>query len=391
MNKRTLICTLIALLMFASCHEKQVDSTEIIEIDVMKASRVKMKDIFSKIELIPLETSENSLIEESRSTIGFNKVNDRYYIGDRKQKNVIVFGANGKHLYSSNQRLGRGPEEFPELYRYLVRDDNGNIIIYAGFMSKLFEYDIDGNFIDKYNVPKLYTTNKMMAISKDTIAFYCSTPRKNDNSIVQNALVFYSLRGEKIIKKIDSIYQDGMAAQTNRNCFQRFNDSISFNHNFPSNEIYRIDPNSLEVTCKYRLDFGEYNWNSDKGKKIGVNIISKYIRENCKNMVMVGTKLENSEYLIVMYSFKGQSNVLFYNKKSKRIAIKENPVRTKELLLRLDYIDEEYIYGLCTPKGVRNLISPDLLDDSLLAVLDSIKMSDNPIVVKYKFKKTFLK
>lgn len=66
-------------------------------------------DLFEKIELIPLETQDSSLVGRLKKII---TVKDKYYITVDEKHIVTIFDNNGKYISNSSKMYGNGPGEY---------------------------------------------------------------------------------------------------------------------------------------------------------------------------------------------------------------------------------------------------------------------------------------
>ncbi|MCK9304653.1 MAG: 6-bladed beta-propeller [Bacteroidales bacterium] len=120
-----------------------------LEANIGKGNIVDLSSIVSKIEYIPLETSETSLVDDVYE-IYFE--NEMFYLGNRNMvKGCQVFDIRGNHL-SFFDRTGRGPEEYPRANHADVLPGTGNIVI-MGSATDVKVYDPYGKFLNKFQIP----------------------------------------------------------------------------------------------------------------------------------------------------------------------------------------------------------------------------------------------
>ena len=108
--KTILFISTITLLL--SCSNSQ-NSNSTISIDLDASKSISINNIFSKMEIIPLETNEKSIIQNIDKIIEYQSF---IYILDRRQKAVLIFDSHGKFISKINT-IGRAPDEF-----YLLED-----------------------------------------------------------------------------------------------------------------------------------------------------------------------------------------------------------------------------------------------------------------------------
>ena len=113
-------------------------------------------DLFTSLELIPLETKDNCLIAENpiilandrlifiASSIGTNFISQR--------KNIHVFNYTVKFLNQIGS-IGQGPGEFYGVQDLFLNHEQQTFFV-AGLF-KIFEYEFTGKFIGSFPIPSL--------------------------------------------------------------------------------------------------------------------------------------------------------------------------------------------------------------------------------------------
>ena len=96
--KTILFISTITLLL--SCSNSQ-NSNSTISIDLDASKSISINNIFSKMEIIPLETNEKSIIQNIDKIIEYQSF---IYILDRRQKAVLIFDSHGKFISKINTK-----------------------------------------------------------------------------------------------------------------------------------------------------------------------------------------------------------------------------------------------------------------------------------------------
>ena len=104
--------------------------------------------LFDGVEVIPLETNNQSLIGEL-TRIEF--VNHVFYILDCRTQSLLAFSQQGKFLWKINTP-GRGPEEYNRVIDMDIDSENQITNLYANYPQKLMQYDLKGKFIKEYTI-----------------------------------------------------------------------------------------------------------------------------------------------------------------------------------------------------------------------------------------------
>ena len=96
---------------FLSCtgwKDKKNMESDIITVNLDERDEISTKDLFSEIQLIPLETTPESLI---RNITQIKFFEDRYYIHDYSRSQIFVFDREGHFQFALNEK-GNGPGEY---------------------------------------------------------------------------------------------------------------------------------------------------------------------------------------------------------------------------------------------------------------------------------------
>ena len=104
--------------------------------------KVYFSDLFSTIEVIPLETKRECLV---RSTFFSPVVTDSFII--MGGENIYVFDISGKFLNQIGQ-VGRGPGEYIYSNRFFLKHEQSNLYVEDSF--NVLEYEINGKFINSF-------------------------------------------------------------------------------------------------------------------------------------------------------------------------------------------------------------------------------------------------
>ena len=119
------------------------DTDSILKIDLLsntEAQVTKLSEIAERIEYIPLQTMESSLI--GPFILKILNVEKRIYIENSGlDGEILCFDLDGKFLYKLQNR-GRGPEEYTFISDFDVSSDNKFLTIMSGSSSKLLTYGI---------------------------------------------------------------------------------------------------------------------------------------------------------------------------------------------------------------------------------------------------------
>lgn len=142
-----LIITIIACV--SSCNIKPIDNFKCITLKVnLKGDTVKFGDLFSKMEIIPLETLDSCLI------MNIEKIelhNNQLFIFDNLRPALYVFDKKGKYIKQIGKK-GEGPDEFQVITDVFI-DKTRNVILFLSHFGSVLIYDIEGNYIGREMLP----------------------------------------------------------------------------------------------------------------------------------------------------------------------------------------------------------------------------------------------
>jgi len=372
--KRKIIPLIFLSIFLYGCTTKQKDEMNTIRVDLEHKQKVSIFDIFSKIDIIPLETNDLSLIKFIRKLVVYH---DNIYILDDLSK-ILVFSHDGKFLYQINNK-GMGPEEYIDISDFDVTNDSLSVLSAVG--NKMFIYDTDGHFIRRFYLPQINRAyNSFKFINNDTIAFWTFD--------YENRLKIYS-------KSSNRIFKEGIPEKNN--IYGNLNIKMfpygTFIPSVNDNRVFKITPQS-EIVEAYRWDFGKLNNTPEmieNAPKINSQdkikeYIDKIISSKVINYVFSSAG-GNSQYNYTKISRKDKLICIFYNKLSKKTYVFEKT--TEKLKIYPLFWTDSYMIGFIPDKvSVINDIIPDIiLSKENIKIKNKLSKFDNPVLVKYYFKK----
>lgn len=361
----------------SSCNNSSniVDS-KILSVDISNIKEVSFFELFSKIELIPLETTDKSLIKDIEKIVFFD---NKYFILDYRNAEILVFNLSGKYLHKISEKVN-GPNQYFNIGDFYIDELNKTINILAPVNKSMYEYDISGNFITKYKLPDINGSyNKVNIINKDTLAFWTFD--------YDNRMKFYSKDKDLIISET---FQE---AENILNNFSFVFPYKTYIARSSSNSIYNITKDA-EVVEDYKWDFGIYN-NS-------INQINKFEQLTSNDIHQYAPKILNSENINIILTLHGASSQYYYTqlwRKNKRINVfynkddRNNSYVFDKTIEGAEFYPilwhDDYVIGLYSNDfgTIDNTIPDSILDNENRLVKENISDFDNPILIKYYFKR----
>lgn len=348
-----------------------------IQIDIDKKDDLSFYDIFSKMEIFPLETVEAALIKR----VGEFAIHDgKYYILDKDLNCIFTFDLEGEFLGQINKQ-GSGPGEYTELYDFGFNRFSGNLELLSP-MSGIHVYDSLATVYKHHiNLPSsVRAAHYFVNYSSDQYVFF-SDPKKGTK------MVFYNPKQDKIVHETYDV-PDYLLTNTlyghSHNPFYLYNDTLHFVQGC-NGDVFVLENGKLRL--KYRWDFGEYNFNlSDLPPNKDLRYYMEYHRTTGINFASIFIKYgENSQYYITQFYLRSKIYHLFYNKKTKSPFLFNS---FKEVGFSCPRItNESAAYSYITPDLLDKFVNPDLLDAENRKRYESIAHDSNPVIIKYTFKK----
>lgn len=378
MNAKTLLTTFLSLciLFFNSCANKIDDKEEnTLYVDLENAGNVSLWDIFSHIELIPLETTNESLIKDINKLILYD---DIYYLLDYRNSTILMFDSSGNFLYKINDK-GDGPQEYLDISDFEINKENNMLSVLAPVNNSMYEYDLKGNFTNKYKLPDIRGAYKsFFSLNNDTVVFFTFD--------YDNRIKLYSKSENRIVKELLP-ETDNMLDKFSQTEFPYAN----YLHRASSNKLLKIENNG-DIVDGYTWDFGKLNNTEGQIEYIAAlpgNDLHKYIHQfmdtEIVNQIMI-LQAGNSKYLFTQLWRKGKHVSVFHDKKNSKSHVFEKTIENATFH-PLSWNNQYVIGYYCNEWGEKEGTLPDaILDDKNIKIRDEWDEEDNPILIKYYFK-----
>ncbi len=345
--------------------------SNIITVNLERRDKIFTKELLSDIQLIPLETTPESLI---RGITQIKFFENRYYIHDYRRSQIFVFDKEGYFLFTLNEK-GNGPGQYLNLSDFAIDTVRRNLVVLCAVNNALFFYDLKGKFIEKKRLPDIVGAYSSLQFqNKDTVALFTYD--------YNNRLKFYSLSKDKIIGEYFH--------EEKKDIFCK--DVFPFPHTLCralTNTIYSLSGATL--TELYRWDFGYLNNDIEKlefpsGRNQQEKIqYAKDVYSSKSVNYVIESHGQNSKYRYAMVVRKNKYIQLFYDRKKQDLLQFE---RTQEgLQLHPAYFGEDFI--LCTPEGglpLDDIFPEKLRNEGQRRIIHSHSEEENPVLIKYVFK-----
>ncbi|TKG94556.1 6-bladed beta-propeller [Puteibacter caeruleilacunae] len=387
---KTLTYTLMLLLVIACVKQEQqiADNVGTIQFK-FDGKNPAYDEVFSKTEVIPLETNEDCLI----NTINQMEVWDgKFFILDWKQNTLLVYSDQGKYLNKIGS-IGRGPGEYIRPRYFFIDKEKKLVNIFDAPMKKLMCFRQTGELINEIHLDHYLST-----VGKTAKGYwgFCSNVTNVDVDNEASKYVkfmTFNEKGdvEKYVKGgkcIDQIcYSNGYATNATK-------EGVSFVEPFARN-IYSMKDGA--ITVKYKIDYS--------GRFPSSNIL-RQIEDMNRPLSARELKLERlfttqfssmfvqfyeNENWILLFSMLNSTS-LFYNKTTRKTH------EISKYIASADYWDtyiatgcclsDNSVYGYANSNNIKWLLEnggkiSDKRKKNLKKLFDSMSVDDNPVIVKY--------
>ena len=382
MERKIFILIVIGIVLMSTCKGMKTEDRNInvIEIDLDKSKKISFTEWFDSIQIVPLETNDQSLIGNIDKAI-FN--DDLIYIFDWKLKSVLIFDNNGKFIKNTSHLRGQGPNEYIHIEQFDIDDLTGNLLI-LNPPSILLIYDADLELTNKYDMSNnLWPVMGFKFISNDIILFQNSN--RDDDELIN----VFSIKENKVIKKICPIVNGGDAKRmvvTKHNFFYKSNNQLCFIAKFSHNQVFVFDSLKIDFTPKIEFKVKQNQFHTANLLKNQDDSHYRNIRHSDNYSFIIDiNETERCYFSSILY----RKNLYFnkYDKETgKNQVVKSQFLEGGTLNLPLA-IDNNIFYYITEASYISFFLQDFFLEDKYRKIIENISEDDNPYIIKYFIKK----
>jgi len=366
------------IILFISCDSSSNENKglkiiylEDICVQEEKGEVIILEDFFSKVQVIPLETSDDVLVDKIYKIYLYN---DLIYVFENYR--IAVFDLKGKYIKIIG-RKGQGPGEYPDLRSATACFYRDYIFVNVPTINSILSYDLNsGEFIRSFQSPR--RLGQIKKIDDNIFAGYLPNNRGDEPNRIyffnREGSVVDSIKNNQVIDKINFSIHVGGSEEP----FYFCNNSVGFKEAL-SDTLYVITPD-LDLEPYYRIDMGKYTRTQEM------------IYSNPQEMfsVMKATKsinfyYENSRY-VIMRIFGNRFSMILMDKETgelKNVRFQYNEEMSTEFIkekLYSSYPGSDYLIRDGTPFFMPSYVSED--GKTFIRTEDSAVDEDaNPIIV----------
>ena len=369
--KKTILIGALALALGA-CSKEVKENSNVIQVDIENAQPMNLADFVESIKLVPLETTDESLIKQIRRMV---MQDGKVYIQNDLQ-NVLVFDENGKFLLSTAKRLGQGPEDYFMMTSMDITDD-GLISIYEGL--RIREYDMDLKLVNSYfpqmpdSIRNSQEMRKHIKLDDDTYLFrdyqYTSLYSASKDSVLSIKHEYY--------------HPYSHTGNVNSLRFLKHQGGIYFSPTFICDTLYRVNQQTRCMEPVVIYDAGDTDVNLDDiAKDMPAQYYFEFMFHTDKPFLCDKIHLANADICFWTNIKKGEYGVTYRNRKGDVTTYKNG----EETLPTPHTAYEGKLVYASMPDDVEKHIIPKLVDAESLKRIKDLKEDDNQVLVIYTLK-----
>ena len=367
--KKTILIGALALALSA-CSEQLKENSNVIQVDIENAQPMNLADFVESIQLVPLETTDESLIKRiERMVIQDGKV----YI-QNDWLDVLVFDTNGKFLLSTAKRFGQGPEDY-QMLRSMDITDDGLISLYTGFLIR--EYDMDLNLVNSYfpqlpdSIHNAQEMRKHIKLDKDTYLF-------RDYQYTS----YYSVSKDSVFGIKHEHYHPKSCAIVNNLRLLEHEGEIYFSPSYICDTLYRVN------TAEHRMEpiiafHSEEDINLDEMPDgMTFQYYVEYMMNTEKMFMLDKVHLPHADFCF-MANVKDKKGGVVYRDKHGKVKVYYH--KDTQTLPVPNTVYENKLVFAAMPEHIEKM-DMTLVDAESLERIKDLKEDDNQVLVIYTLK-----
>lgn len=381
------LCCLILVSCFSGKQEKQetTESGEVLSYDNALPLNRKYSDIFSRVEIVPLDTVDNFLISDIRQ---FRYVLNRIFVLSKEE--LLIFDRQGKGLARIN-RYGQGREEYLSVRGFDVSEKDSTICLLT-YPQRLMYFSLDGTFLHEHKIEVKGT--EMAILPDESYAVFTDNLSLSEDGDI-SLLDIFNRNGKmrSFIEGYENLGNRMLPSFQQKRTFTHIqeNDGVLFFHPL-SNRIWSVS--SIDsVRVKYTIDFGDNNPPVDAPEKVHQDVMLSDVVTKHWSVWGFNGCWENERYLYIQTFVDKKLRDILFDKKEKQLYkgwMKDDLLRCQKKPVEAT---DEYLVGFISTEdliGLENYLKskPDgeILPEQEKQMIDWAEEAGNPLVCFYYFK-----
>ena len=336
-----------------------------------KNDSISIDDVFSKIEVIPLETADECLMS------GVDKICDEggfIYILDKRMYNILKFDATGAFIHKLNKK-GVGPDCYSDIEDFFVDPSNLNISTLSAY-GKYNIYDDKDSLIYSNRI-RYQAVHYFFPINSDLLALssLCKDGR----------LLIYSLKKNRILQDF-KMSEEFLLCKTPyksiQSPFRKVEGRLLFLSSIEKRIYEVMQDGKLKIESQFSFGKDDY----DARKLPADEEIPYYSNENkgLKKIYCLSDYAETDNWIMLHYPYDYGFNTLFINKENKKQRYLFNK-RNNVLIYYPFFVNRECLYSIVSLSDLKRIVKREWLSNATWEYLDSLPIDSNPLIIKYSF------
>ena len=348
------------------------DSLRTIHIPISSNSTASFFDLFTKVEIIPLD--DDCLVSNGiySAPAYWTKDDECFYILDDPKYNIVVFDQKGSFVANYPKR-GNGHGEYTLAYG-IYTNESSDVLSVLDPRGKIYHYSIKDSlrFINTTNLSGTLAAHGLFLSPQDTIVLSFTD---DEHLKLYNAGQITNLDAPSSFRLSDHYF----APQP----FFCNRDSI-FCYDGETGTIFSIETDSPLVKPVYSWDFGRHTFSIKDRSFNTPKEFRKYIESGANDTVFPFLNMlyiDDTIYADVV--FHNKQHTLVYNTdtgKNYFFSEMKEGVRFKT-----SFSHKDTLFTLIEPQNLQEFINEEILDDENKQIMSRLLASEqsNPIVLKY--------
>lgn len=388
---KRIIYFIVLASLFVACvrshREKKTGKMEVVPVNMNRTSTTN--NIIDKIEMIPLETTDQSLIDGVRK-IMYAEEEGLFLVVDKR--NVIsIFTDAGEFYANSESLMGDAPQQYNSIVdvSYCKRKKSIEIMTINGEI-KSYDLTLTFNGYKKITIEG-YIPSQFMALDSSV---YVTSPTINQNE----NLFFVDTKSQDLW---EAYYDNSIANITmDVNAFYNIGDRYFFVPKGINYYFYEIDKKKKDIYPFIYLDFlgdiidvdklpGDVNFGKYDSEKRNMINYFKEMKKRDDYLVESGyylpiIKFFNEKYVYIHAIKKRKPYNYIYNRTTKETFVQQGnvPVSMRFCL----GINDNVLYTYINPYKIEKYYDADLITTESKERIAKVQEEDNIIIVKYHLK-----
>lgn len=355
-----------------------------------ESSAFFVSDVVESVRYVPLETTKESLISYIEKVVPYK---DYILVLDVFGKGFLAFDSKGRFRHRIGSE-GKGPGEFLNPIAFTVDAQNEEVLLFDDKSHKIIHYSLEGKFIREQRVG--FRFNDFEVFEDGTYAINTDTRTNSHLNSIESSRLVYADTSWKVTAN-DFPYDISTESGLNysRRAVSKFGNRMLYSPTFSYN-IYALTKSGAKE--KYYLDAGKLKLPEGFNKNLSNDeFLKKYDSRNSKHIYMGYEVLETNDHLVNTLYYQGRQVFLYYSKNTGKLFcspfIKNDRWQSYfDLYPAIGVTDDAEFISTINALDIYNSNKKEVgvretITKEVLALADSIKEGDNPVLVFYQLKK----